>query len=81
MTAPNPPLHVITTAMSTYREGDNPIFGETALTIRVDDEAGGWFFEIEQHDGQKIRCDLDELRALLSCAEQMAKQEPMGPRT
>jgi hypothetical protein len=70
------PLHVITTAMSTYRNGDSPIYGETALTISVQDDAGGWYFEIEQHDGQKIKIELDELRALLKCAEKMAKQEP-----
>lgn len=64
--------------MSIAREGDSPIYGETAITIRVDDEAGGWYFVIEQ-DEAKVRCDLDDLRALLDCAEEMAKQEPLGP--
>lgn len=69
-------LKTITVAMQTYRADHRPIYGESALTISVQDEAVGWYFEIEQHDGQKIACDLDELRALLECAEQMAKQEP-----
>jgi hypothetical protein len=69
-------LRTITVAMQTYRADHRPIYGESALTISVQDDAAGWYFEIEQDDGQKISVDLDELRALLKCAEQMAKQEP-----
>jgi hypothetical protein len=69
------PIRTITTAMQIYRKGDHAVYGETAITIRVEDESAGWFFVIEDHKGAQIRVDLDELRALLACAEEMAKQE------
>ncbi len=72
-------LRTITTAMQIYREGDNPIYGETVTTIRIEDEAAGWFFVIDseiKHEDGGIKLELDELRALLRCAEEMAKQEP-----
>lgn len=72
------PLHTITSAMRIYREGDSPIFGESAVSISIDDDGGGWFFVIETSGDEpgKIRVDLDELRLLLTCAEELAKQEP-----
>lgn len=73
------PLHAITTAMQIYREGDDPIYGETVISIRVEDESGGWYFvidsEVKAEDGG-IKVELDELRKLLECAEELAKQEP-----
>jgi len=70
------PLRRIISAMHTYREGDNPVYGETAIKISVQEECCGWYFEIEAHDGQKISVELDELRMLLECAEELAKQGP-----
>lgn len=67
------------TAMAICREGDSPIYGETSMSIRVEDEAAGWFYVIHQErDGAEaeIHVELDDLRALLACAEEMAKQEP-----
>lgn len=72
-------LRKYVTAMAICREGDSPNYGETALSIRVEDEAAGWFYVIHQErDGAEaeIHVELDELRALLACAEEMAKQEP-----
>ncbi len=75
----NAPLRTITTAMQIYRENDDPIYGETCTTIRIEDDAAGWYFVLEAnkpHEDGGIALELDELRALLACAEQMAKQEP-----
>lgn len=32
----------------TGRSHDPPIFGESVMTISVQDDSGGWYFEIEQ---------------------------------
>lgn len=66
------------TQMSLSHDGDSPVFGESAIHITVDDDGAGWFFVLSQtnNDGEaRIRVDLEDLRELLDCAEEMAKQE------
>lgn len=55
---------------------ESPVFGESAITITVDDEGAGWFYVLTDHEDAKIRVTLEDLRVLLDCAEEMAKQEP-----
>ena len=46
------------TAVSIRQEGE-PIFDETAITVRIEDEGGGQFIVVEQ-DCKQIRFDADE---------------------
>ena len=34
------------TSISVYKEGDNPLFGETSIHVSVEDEAAGPFIKI-----------------------------------
>ncbi len=64
------------TQMSIARGDASPVYSENALSLTVDDESSGWFYVLEDSDGNKIRLDLDDLRALLECAAEVARQEP-----
>jgi hypothetical protein len=37
-------------AISVHAEGVNPIFGEGVTHVRLNDEAGGYFIELQQSD-------------------------------
>lgn len=60
-----------------YVDGNNPIFGDGAVHVSVEDEGGGAFLVIETVEGDdndvcgKIRIDLDELEAVLVAAREM----------
>lgn len=61
------------TSMAIHRRGESPVYGESILHITLTDEAAGIFFEITQ-DESKITATVEELRALLACAESMLAQ-------
>ena len=56
-----------------YVDGNNPISGDVAVHVSVEDEGGGAFLVIETVDDDcgKIRIDLDELEAVLVAAREM----------
>ena len=56
-----------------YVDGNNPISGDVAVHVSVEDEGGGAFIVIETVDDDcgKIRIDLDELEAVLVAAREM----------
>lgn len=39
-------------AISIHADNENPIFGEGVTHLRINDEAGGGFFELSQCDGK-----------------------------
>ena len=51
-------------SLSVYRQGDNPVFGETVTKVSLDDEAAGLFFILEQEVG-KLRFDFDEFKEVV----------------
>lgn len=62
-------------SLSVYRQGDNPVFGETVTRVTLEDEAGGLFFILEQEDG-KLRFDFDEFEEVVKAVktlQQIAK--------
>ena len=62
---------------SMFYEKDNPVFGESATHISIDDEAGGGYIVLEQFpdDGpQKLRLDIDELKQILSVANKLMSE-------
>lgn len=64
--------------VSIHREESNPIFGEGNTYVSVDDEAGGPFIVIEQHDDSsesgKLRFDYAEFVAVAEAAKMLMHQ-------
>jgi hypothetical protein len=72
------------TEVTVHRAGENPIFGEGATRVRLDDEAGGLFFVLEQSrddcDGlQRIRVDPEELELIAITARTMLRFAEPSP--
>ena len=61
------------TAMAIHPANSSPVFGEMTTHIAMDDETNGMFFRITQNE-DKIGVTVEELRALLACAETMLAQ-------
>ena len=62
---------------SMFYEKDNPVFGESATHISIEDEAGGGYIVLEQFpdDGpQKLKFDLPELEELLRIANKLMSE-------
>ena len=70
---------VRTTRVTILPEGE-PIFGETATHIKIEDEAAGEFLEIEQQSGhvgtndQTIQVSPDEWPVLRGAIDRMMKE-------
>ena len=64
---------VTTIQVSIHRKGHNPIFDDGVTKLSIDDEGGGGFFILEQHDSQdgKLRFDPDELEAIAKEAKRL----------
>ena len=59
-----------------YKEGDNPIFGNSVISVTVDDEAGGPFLCIKQCNDDfrgEMRLDFDEIQPLFDLLIKMKK--------
>lgn len=61
------------TAMAIHKQDQSPVYGEYTTHISMTDEAAGIFFELTQND-KTISVTVEELRALLACAETMLAQ-------
>lgn len=57
-----------------YREGDNPIFGESVITVTIDDEAAGPYFVLKQSTDEfngELRLDFSEVKPLYKLMKKM----------
>ena len=66
------------TAITIHRKGDNPVFGNSATVVSMEDEAAGIFFKVSQCSKENqghVLLELDEIKAILKAAKRMAKQE------
>lgn len=61
------------TAMAIHPAHSHQVYGEYTTHITMTDEAAGIFFELTQDD-KTIGVTVEELRALLACAETMLAQ-------
>ena len=72
-------LKTVPTAYSIYQEGDNPIFGNSVIDVRVCDDAAGYYLEIHQcndeHHGS-IRLTFEEVAALFDLSNVIREQMP-----
>lgn len=60
----------VVTEMAVHHIGDNPIYCDSVIRIRLDDEAGGIFVVLSQV-GADIRVDMDELELITTTAKKM----------
>ena len=64
--------------VAVHRENSNPVFGEGNTYVQVEDEAGGPFLVIEQHDDNtengKVRMDYEEFLAVAEAAKMLMHQ-------
>ena len=74
MTATKPDKLLITPLkVSVHRKGDNPVNGERAIKVTVEDEGGGPFIVLESNEGMEdgLRIDMDELEAATAAARKL----------
>jgi hypothetical protein len=68
-----------TLVVSVHREGDNPVFADSATHVCVEDEAGGPFIVLKQiNDSIKpgeVRLEFEELKVICEVAEELFKQK------
>lgn len=60
--------------ISIHPDNENPVFGERAVQVRLDDEAGGPFVKIIQSTDegiQEIRLDFDEVEHIVKAIEML----------
>ena len=65
-----------TERVNLYREGDNPIFGESVINVTVDDqEAGPYFTLVQCNDDYRgeLRLDFAEVEPLFELMKKMMK--------
>lgn len=60
-----------TTAISVHATGDSPVFGESTVTVSIDDEGGGPFISLFQPSGGKIDLDYEQLLLVVDAAKML----------
>lgn len=58
--------------VSLHREHEHPLYGEGVIHLKLEDEAGGFFFTVSQ-DGDGFRIDYNEIKALVVAADYLLK--------
>jgi len=72
-----------TTEVTVHREGESPVFGESAVKVRIDDEGGGAFIVLEQMGSdapgaRRVMIDAEELDLIVKAARKMLAQPGLG---
>ena len=70
-------MKVMPIQYSVYPEKDNPIFGDGATHISIDDEAAGPFIVLKQYTDdatREIRLDLDEIDIVFETIKKLVKE-------
>ena len=60
-----------TTAISVHALGDSPVFGDSTVTVSIDDEGGGPFISLFQPSGGKIDLDYEQLLLVVDAAKML----------
>ena len=71
------------TEVTVHREGESPVFGESAVKVRIDDEGGGAFIVLEQMGSdapgaRRVMIDAEELDLIVKAAKKMLAQPGLG---
>jgi hypothetical protein len=60
-----------------FNDGDNPIYGESVVSVSLEDECGGCFLVLEQCNDEthaKMRLTLEEIESIIVAAKQLMEQ-------
>lgn len=61
-----------TTMISTHLPGDSPLFGESVVTVSLDDDGGGPFISLHQpNGGGKIELDYEQFLLVVDAAKML----------
>lgn len=55
-------------AVSIHREKEHPLYGEGVIHLKLEDDAGGFYFFVSQDDGG-FKIDADEIKQLAIAAK------------
>lgn len=69
-------------AISVHGENDNPMFGESATHVKIEDEAAGPFIVLSQagHETAKtgeVQLDFEELNRIVAAAKRLERGWPV----
>jgi len=66
-------MKITTTQLTIHPQGVNPIYGDMATQVSLDDEAGGYFVRITQNGEHNngIRLDFVEVKYLVKAIEML----------
>ena len=66
--------------MAVHLQGESPIFGESTIKVRVEDDAAGPYLVLHQCGGEiqpgEVRLDLEELELVLRAARRLLRAQP-----
>ena len=71
-------MKLTVTEIAVHKEDESPIFGDIVTHVKLDDEGGGTFIKITQHNDTKmdeIRLDFNEIEHILKAIEMLKAQE------
>ena len=60
-----------------YKEGDNPVFGDSVTTVTINDDAGGPYLILAQsrdHSSGELHLDFEEVEPLFELLKKMIKE-------
>lgn len=67
----------IVTQVNIYRDGDNPIFGESVISVSICDDAAGPYLQIYQtidDEDQSLKIGFEELDELISVCNMLKEK-------
>ena len=67
---------LITEVNVIHNKTENPIFGESITSLKLEDEGGGPFLVISQNwaENKELRLDMDELLDIVEAAKELFSQ-------
>lgn len=72
-------MKLTVTEIAIHKESESPIFGDTVTHVKLDDEGGGTFIKIVQHNDtqmNEIRLDFNEIEYILKAIEMLKEGSP-----
>jgi hypothetical protein len=67
-------MKLTVTEIAAHKQDQNPIFGDLVTHVKLDDDGGGLFIKIVQHDDTRtneIRLDFNEIEHILKAIEML----------
>ena len=67
-------MKLTVTEIAVHKEEESPIFGDIVTHVKLDDEGGGTFIKITQHNDtqmNEIRLDFNEVEYILKAIEML----------